>query len=403
MKAQKLKILITLLGKIIVPVPPDPPEYDKMMTMWLQPEDITTKEKIDTIVSFSVAHHITDLFASFVDWNASPKTTLGSSTLGRQTSYEADGKLPFTYLLEQATANNIKVHAWAVIHFFYHWGGGSAVLLSPLTDNSTNHNTTNGGSCLNFATKATRDTVTDFLADMATLNPGIVSINLDYIRTDATVSGITLANITSFVSELKEKVSIPISICSLASKYAISSFMQDAVAWVQDGYADMITAMGYEYPYSLKWDYFSTYDWESNPTKKLVWGMGAQSTMQRPSDFGFQIKKYGDKNFKDFATFSWADDLKDDSGYQSPLDSFANDTLDPTMDAVTKVTVTGNTSIALTIGGVVYTTTNASVSAYTDQGTLKAAIESVQGARPFIYYMRKVSGYIAVMIGEYEP
>ena len=396
------KRLMIMMGGSKNTTPPAP-VYDKMVTMWLQPEDMLTKAQIDTIISFSVAHHITDLFGATTDWNASPKTTLGASTLGRETDYRADGKLPFTYLLEQATANNIKVHAWAVIHFFYHWGGASAQLLSPLANDGTNHDTSNGGSCLNFATKATRDTVTDFLADFATQNPGITSINLDYIRTDAVVTGISGANVTSFVSELKAKTATSISICSLASKYAINSHKQDAVAWVRDGYADMITAMGYEYPFSLKWDYMSTYDWASNPTKKLVWGIGAMADMEQPSDFGFQIKKYNDYGFKRFAVFSWADDLKDNSGFQSPLDNFAAGTLNPTMGAVTKVVVNGNTSITLTIGGTAYTTTNASVSAYTNQSTLKKAIELVQGARPFVYYLRKVAGYIAVMIGEYEP
>lgn len=374
-----------------------------MLGMWLQPEDIDTKAEIDAIITYSVAHGVTDLFASFVDWNTNPKTTLGDSTLGNITSKTADGKYPFTYLTEQAVANGIRVHAWVVVHFAYHWCGSSAVLDSPLTDNSTNHDTSNGGSCINFANFDTRDAITDFFADIASENPGISSITLDYIRTDGVVTGIDLDDVTDFVSELRAKTSVPISVCSLANKYAVTSFKQDSIAWITSGYIDMIVTMGYEYAYGVKWQYISGFDWSSNPSKTLMWGLGAMVSTESPSDLEFHLKKYGDIGYKNFSIFSWADDLKDNSDYDDVLDDLATNTLNPTMGAITKITVTPSTSIVLTIGGTAYTTTYSNASSYTTAGTLKRYIESVEGARPFVYYMRKTTSTIQIMVGEFEP
>jgi len=375
----------------------------RILGMWLQPESYDSKSEIDTIISYASSHGVTDLFAAMVDWNTNPKTVLGNSTLGNATSKTADGKKPFVYLVEQAQANGIRVHAWVVVHFAYHWCGSSAVLASPLTDNSTNHDTSNGGSCINFANFDTREALTDFFADLADENPDIASINLDYIRTDAIVTGIDLDDITDFVSELRAKTSVPISVCSLANKYAVTSHMQDAVAWIDDNLIDMIVTMGYEYAYSIKWRYLSGFDWEANPTKKLVWGLGAMVNTESPSDFEFQLKKYGDLGYKNFCIFDWVDDLKDNSDYEDVLDDLKTNTLNPTMGAITKITVTPSTSIVLTIGGTDYTTTYSSVSSYTTAGTLKRQIESIQGARPFVYYMRNTTSTIQIMVGEFQP
>jgi hypothetical protein len=238
---------------------------------------------------------------------------------------------------------------------------------------------------------------------MADKIQNLSSINLVYIRTDGVVTGISLANVTSFVSELRAKTSIPLSVCSLANKYAITSLKQDAIAWINSGYIDMITTMGYEFAYGVKWQYISGYDWVSNPTKKLVWGLGAMAYMENPSDLEFQLKKYGDIGHKNFSIFSWADDLKDNSDYDDVLDDLATNTLNPTMGAITKITVTPSTSIVLTIGGAAYTTTYSNVSSYTTAGALKRYIESVEGARPFVYYMRKTTNTIQIMVGEFEP
>lgn len=388
------KIMMLMGGGVSAPLSP--------LAMWIWPEAYNTKAEIDAIIAYSVAHGITDLYPSAIDWNISPRTVLGGSTVANITAYTADSKTPMAYLIQEASARGIRVHAWFVIYIWETWGGAGSVLLTPLTDNATNHSTDSGGSCLNFAQAAPRGTVEDCIADFVTQNPGLTGVNLDYIRTDGVVTNITAANVTAFVSELRAKIpSVELSFCSLANSLAVPTYKQDGAAWLANDYADTMISMGYDLAYGVKRKYWDTCDFTG---KKHFVGQTTQAGYSNPSDFAAGMIRYRDLGYENFCYFVWPDNV-DAAGYAAAIDDYRDGTIDAntTMGAISKITVTPGTSFAITIGGEVFTTAYADVTDHTTTGELKSHIEAVEGARPFIYYMRPTASTVKIVVGDWEP
>jgi hypothetical protein len=282
-------------------------------------------------------------------------------------------------------------------------------LKTPLTDNSTNHDTSNGGSTINYSTLAVRTTIINAIVDFAIRNPGASGINLDYIRTDGVVTGQTDANVTSFVSELRTAtagLNKKINVCAL-SVYNFTSKHQDIPTWLNNNYIDDVMVMAYYENAAAKMKYWDGCNFNGHD---LLVGIGTEIASNvpdfnctTPSDMRATLRQYHNLGYNNFALFCWGDSM-DLSTNQAALNEYLAGTIDSTAPypAISSVQVVPGTSFTTIIGGTTSTRTYASVSSYVTTGTLKAYIESAEGQRPWIHYQRPTSTTIAIQVGDWE-
>jgi hypothetical protein len=390
--------------------PPIVPATPKM-AMWVWVSQYDTQAEADALIEFAsgsatVSGKITDLYMAVQNDYPSPKVVMGQTTKCNKTSTLFGSLTPYEYIVQQAHAAGIRVHAWWVIYPWAYWGGATAALATPLTDNGTNHDTSGGGSTINFSTAAVRTALVDAMAEFHTLN-GDDGINLDYIRTDGLVTGQTDEDVSSLVGDLRAGTTAEISVCAL-SVYEATSHHQDVATWLTSDYIDTVAVMAYYTNAAAKlykWD-----NWNLAGGKTLLVGIGTEEASgtgslncTKASDTRASFRQYSLLGYKNFCLFNWGDSI-----YlpvrQAPVQEYLLGNIDTTAPypSVSSVTVTPGTSFSLTIGGTVYTTLNSDCAAYTQTGTLKGYIESLQGQRPWIHYERPTSSTVKIIVGDFE-
>jgi len=382
-----------------------------LISMWLQYYAYDTKAECDAIIQYCKDNGITDLDAIAVNSDATPKVCMGNSTLCNVTSTNIDGMKPIRYLAREAKTHGIRVHAWWCIYIWTWWGTSNAVLLSPLTDNATNHDTSNGGSTLNFSQSSPRTTVINAIKDFAKENPEVYGVNLDYIRTDGTVTGQTDANVTSFVSECR--TAIPdreLSACTLSVLNITYPVHQDMPSWINNRYIDTCRVMGYYTSYPLK-----LYHMDQADLSKVRFFMGTATEQNssdwafnctRPSDLRTTLRQHSELGYPNACIFDWVDAM-DTVEFQEALSDYLHGKLQAVVPypAITKITVTPATSFSLDIGGSTYTTLYSAITDHITTASLKTHVEGIEGQRPWIHYYRPEnnSTYVRILAGDWLP
>lgn len=395
---------------VVPPVPPATPRIG----MWLQDGDYNTVAKVNAILAWAEGR-VSDLYPFVQDYDTNPKCVNGASTLFNVTATTVGGVPPFVYLCQRASAVGIKVHATFAIYIWSFWLVTTGGLVTGLAENGTNHDTSNGGSTINFSTAAVRSTINSALADFITENPLCSGLCLDYIRTDGTVTGQTTANVTSFVSECRAALpaGTELSVCALAVPNAESSNHQDIVAWLAAGadYIDTVLAMAYYTNLADKMLIFDACDWNRGHT--LMLGVATEESSSepsfnatRPSDTRASIRQFFINGYKNLALFSWPDSY-DTAAQQAVIDEYLAGNIETSAPypAVSSIVVTPGTGISFTIAGVTYSITEAEVSGYSTPGTIKAYIENKIGLQlPFMHFMRDevYTTTLIVLLGDWE-
>lgn len=391
------------------PEPPTPPATPRI-GMWLQDWDYTTKARVDAIMAWAPGR-ISDFYAFVQNWDTNPKCVQGYSTLMNVTATTVEGLPPFVYLCQRATAAGIRVHATFAIYFFSFWVVTTGGLITGLTDNATNHDTSNGGSTINYSTAAVRNAIVAALDDFLDENPLCSGLNLDYIRTDGLVTGQTTANVTSLVSEIRAAIpaTAEVSVCALSVPNAESACHQDISVWLAAGndYIDTVTSMAYYTNLADKKLVWDACDWNRGHT--LMVGIGSEESSSepvfnctRPSDNRASIRQISDYDYRNIILFCWADAWHE-STRQAIIDEYLAGTIETTAPypAISSLTVTPGTGISFVIGASTYSLSEAEVAGLTTAG-IKAYAETKFGLQlPFVHFTWDGS-VLTVQLGDWE-
>lgn len=345
----------------------------------------------DASIATCLDNHVTDIAAS-VSISSTSKFA-GKSTLCSVTSTRIGSLTPFEYLLQQAHIYGIRVHAMFLINNFAKW---VALLLSPWADNSTYHNTTNGGNGIQYATTQVRSDITAVVVDFIAQNPGIDGICLDYIRSDGVVTQ-NASDISLLVESIHDAISLPLSVCLIPDySSGLATFKQDAVSWYTDGHVETFLLMSYsEGDSSAKYlvDKLTGID-----PMRVYYGTSSQNVTVALSTFkGMIYRRYRRRmNQAYFATF-WNIPL----GNMDYIGDLYEGILVPIQDPITKIRVTPTVDFSVTIEGVVYTETYANVAAHTTPDALQSHMETIIGKeQPYLIFDRYTSSTIEIDAGD---
>jgi hypothetical protein len=373
--------------------------------MWIQYYQYNTKAKIDAILDFAREYHLTDLAPMSIDYDTTPRVAYGNTgSLMRKTSITIDGVTPMQYLAREAKAIGINVSVWWCIHFFEWWGTSNAVLYSYLSE--TYHDTSGGADILDFTQSYARSTVIAGLKEFAAANPHVGSVTLDYIRSDGYSTIQTDSAITSFVGETRAAIPDRKIYLDAITVYA-PAIHQDVGTMTANNYLDATMGMAAYDPLCKKkwgWD-----RWNKNNLTIMVANYTEEGSgefaMTTPSDTRATFRQYSELGYIHFGLFDAADDHWGSAARRAALLEYQKGQLQATAPypALTSASVTPDTRIDLVIGGNTYTTYNADVTDDVSSQQLKAHIESVEGQRPWIHYIRPTSSTIELSIGDFIP
>lgn len=369
--------------------------------------DQDCKALVDTLISHAVTGNVNEIHAHIIDsYSGSPFTLTGASTLCHVTEFTANGMTPFAYLLQQAHANGIKVLARLFIYHPVYWFGATTPLITPLTNNATNHNQTNGGDTINFASEAVRTAIANMIGDFVVQNPTVDGVSLDDLRTDGVVTQ-TTAEVNGLVAAIRAAVPMQYSIEGVGesgieaeldspSGGSLSHIAQDVPAWLANGWCDRVTYIGY----FIKWATRQVILDNVAGYRPAV-GISMEASQTTLSTWKHSLLKLWAHGYRRILCFQHSDRFDEEPFRQAVIDLYAG-TLTAPQPPVSKIVVTPDTSFAITISGAEYTVTNASVADHTTEGPLKAHFEGLAGEQPALILKRPTTSTIQVHLGDWK-
>jgi hypothetical protein len=369
------------------------------LAMWVWAANLKSKANCDAMIAFATGR-MTDLFVFAIDDSVTPRTWLGSGTLGDSNATDIEAShTPLAYIIDHAHAVGIKVHAWLWMGYFPYWGGANGLMTPDCPDNATY----NDANVWNYNNSTARTLLSDTIADFVTSNPGLDGLHFDF---EATTANITAQNMTDFLTELYAAVvdaDLEFSCCTGASISDDVALKISMDAWLNAGLIQTPVLMGYYDCDGIKRQYVDSLTVSS---RQVIAGLGCEATIEQPSDFRYKWLLELADGFTSFAIFCWGDNIVNDTDLQDAIDLYLASTLTTgtVQNPITKVSMNPGTSWTITVNGVDQTTAYADVTGHTTAGALKAHVEAAIGSEnPAIWYRREASATTYICIGDWEP
>jgi uncharacterized lipoprotein YddW (UPF0748 family) len=336
MKKKLTTIFFILLTVFILPTRVFPESAAEIRALWVKFEELTSKEKIEQLISHARSTNINLIFAQVRRLGV----VLYPSTVERTSSLVPENFDPLDYLISRAHQEKIEVHAW--VNVFFVW----AKSLKPPEDHITQNKNwllKNQGNLifLNPASTEVQNHLLNLSTELVTRYP-LDGLHLDYIRyphdtadgypeflsqnSDPTTprSEEFWADhrrdlLTGFVSKISSEVlkinpQLKLSAAVIPDIREATYYKgQDWPRWLADGLVDFVVLMSY----SPEWEIIKEQISQAATLAKnrfVVAGLGVwRQTPDKTAAYIARLRKLvNDKNFqslKGFSLFSY-DSLK---------------------------------------------------------------------------------------------